>query len=78
MKISLITICWNSERALKRTLDSVMEQTRRPDEYVFVDGGSIVLRKYESNCHFCGSSTGLSSYKGKLICKRCLSELKSL
>ena len=40
MKISLITICWNSERALKRTLDSVMEQTRRPDEYVFVDGGS--------------------------------------
>ncbi len=40
MKISLITICWNSERALKRTLDSVVEQTCRPDEYVFVDGGS--------------------------------------
>ena len=40
MKISLITICWNSERTLSRSLKSVMEQSRRPDEYVFVDGGS--------------------------------------
>ena len=40
MKISLITICWNSERTLSRSLKSVSEQTRRPDEYVFVDGGS--------------------------------------
>lgn len=40
MKISLITICWNSERTLNRALNSVMEQTRRPDEYLFVDGGS--------------------------------------
>ena len=40
MKICLITICWNSERTLSRTLHSVMEQTRRPDEYIFVDGGS--------------------------------------
>lgn len=40
MKFSLITICFNSERTLGRTLDSVMRQNRRPDEYVFVDGGS--------------------------------------
>ena len=29
MKISLITICWNSERTLSRSLKSVMEQSRR-------------------------------------------------
>ena len=40
MKISLITICWNSERTLSRTLKTVMEQSRRPDEYLFIDGGS--------------------------------------
>lgn len=38
--ISLITICWNSAASIARTLDSVMEQTLRPDEYFFVDGGS--------------------------------------
>ena len=40
MKISLITICWNSERTLPRMLKTIMEQSRRPDEYMFVDGGS--------------------------------------
>lgn len=38
--ISLITICWNSERTLARTLQSVLKQTHLPDEYLFVDGGS--------------------------------------
>ena len=45
---------------------------------IFVEGSSVVLRKYEPNCHFCGGSTGLTSYKDKLICKRCLKELKEL
>jgi len=53
MKISLITICWNSERTLSRSLKTVMEQTRRPDEYVFVDGGSTdrtleILEEFKS------------------------------
>ena len=45
---------------------------------ILVDGNSILLRKYELNCHFCGGSHALSSYKNKLICKHCLKELKAL
>ncbi len=45
---------------------------------ILVEGDSIILRKYEPNCHFCGSSTGLVSYRDKLICKHCLSEIKSI
>lgn len=45
---------------------------------ILVEGGSVILRKYEPNCHFCGSSSGLTSYKDKLICKRCLKEIKNL
>ena len=45
---------------------------------ILVEGNTVVLRKYEPNCHFCGGSTGLTSYKDKLICKRCLKELKEL
>ncbi len=59
---------------LRRTLDI---NTRDMLE-IMVDGNSIILRKYEPNCHFCGSSTGLVSYRENMICKRCLSELKSL
>ena len=59
---------------LRRTLDI---STRDMLE-ILVEGDSIILRKYEPNCHFCGSSTGLTAYKDKQICKRCLSEIKSL
>ena len=45
---------------------------------IMVDGSSVVLRKYEPNCAFCGSESKLSSYKGKLICRRCLKEIKAI
>ena len=40
MRISLVTICWNAEKTLRRAVSSVSAQTRLPDEYLFVDGGS--------------------------------------
>ncbi len=40
MSITLITICLNSAATLKRCIDSVLLQTCKPDEYLFVDGGS--------------------------------------
>ena len=45
---------------------------------IFVDGKSIILRKYEPDCLFCGSFLGLVSYNDKNICRRCLSELNQL
>ena len=45
---------------------------------ILVEGGSIILRKYEPNCHFCGSSSNLTPYKDNMICKHCLSELQKL
>ena len=59
---------------LRRTLDIKTKDMLE----ILVEGNSVILRKYETNCHFCGSSTGLSSYRDKLICRRCLKELKDL
>ena len=59
---------------LRRTLDIKTKDMLE----ILVEGNSVILRKYEPNCHFCGSSTGLSSYRDKLICRRCLKELKDL
>ena len=44
---------------------------------IYVDGSSIVLKKVESNCIFCGNTKNLIEYKNKLICKRCLTNLTS-
>ena len=34
---------------------------------IYVDGSSIVLKKYEPNCVFCGSTENLVEYKDKLV-----------
>ena len=45
---------------------------------IYVDGASIVLKKVESNCIFCGNEKNLINYKDKLICSKCLNNLSIL
>lgn len=42
---------------------------------IFVDGTSIVLRKYEQSCIFCGNTENLKDFKGKLVCDNCSKEI---
>ena len=38
--ISIVTPCYNSARTIRQTLDSVLNQTKPPYEYIVKDGGS--------------------------------------
>ena len=49
-------------------------QVKDPIE-IFVDGSSIILKKYEPNCIFCGNSKSLISFNEKLICEKCAEKL---
>lgn len=40
MKVSVITVCYNSEKTIASTLDSIASQTHDNIEHVIVDGGS--------------------------------------
>lgn len=40
MKISIITICYNNEKDIRETLESVVSQTYPDIEYIIKDGGS--------------------------------------
>ncbi len=45
---------------------------------IYVDDSSIILKKYEPNCIFCGSTDDLIEYKSKLVCQKCSNELNIL
>lgn len=52
MKLSIITINYNNSEGLKRTLESVVNQTNKEFEHIIVDGGSSdgsvsVIKSYE-------------------------------
>ena len=57
---------------LRRTMNL---EVRDPVE-IFLDGESIVLRKYEAACLFCGGTHNLTSFRGKPVCSDCLRQFR--
>ena len=56
MKVSVITVTWNSGATLRDTLESVLRQTYLDIEHIIVDGGSTdntmeLVREYEPRYH---------------------------
>ena len=38
---------------------------------IYSDGNTIVLKRHEDTCVFCGSSKNLVPFKDKLVCQKC-------
>lgn len=45
---------------------------------IYVDSNSIILKKYEPNCLFCGETKDLVEFNNKIICKKCISKLQRI
>ena len=63
MKISIVTITYNAEKVLQRTLDSVRSQTYKDIEHLIIDGASTdgtldIVRSYE---------LGVTSYEVRVV-----------
>jgi len=58
---------------LRRTLDIAEKDALE----IYVEGSSVVLKKYRPSCVFCDSSKDVISFKGKNVCPKCLHELQA-
>ncbi len=54
VRVSIITVSYNSEKTIKRTIESVLHQTYQNIEYIVIDGASVdrtvdIVKKFESD-----------------------------
>ena len=56
---------------LRRTLDISEKDALE----IYVDGPSIILKKYEPACVFCGNANNVNVFKNKNVCESCKNEI---
>ncbi|MGE4354357.1 MAG: AbrB/MazE/SpoVT family DNA-binding domain-containing protein [Oscillospiraceae bacterium] len=42
---------------------------------IYVDDDTIMLRKHDPSCIFCGNTEDIISYRGKNVCVKCAKDL---
>lgn len=75
MKFSIVTVCFNSEKTIKDTIDSIKSQTYKNIEYILVDGGSSdstneIIGNYSDivSCHIIEKDKGIYDAMNKGLC----------
>ena len=58
---------------MRRTLDIA----ERDSLEIYVEGESIILKKYRSACVFCGNTKDLVEFEGKCVCGSCIARLRT-
>ena len=81
-KISLVTVCKNSEKYIERTIRSIIDQNYENLEYIVIDGGSTdgtldIINSYRNNISkfisekdkgiYDAFNKGLKNYTGDII-----------
>ena len=59
---------------MRRTLDIAEKDALE----IYVEGSSVILKKYKPSCIFCDAEKDVTELNGKNVCPKCLKELKGL
>ena len=63
---------------LPMELRKSMEIDEKAPLEIYVEGNSIILKKHQCICVFCGETADLLSFQNKYICPACLKKLHAL
>ena len=57
---------------LRKTMGIAIKDTLE----IFTEGDEIILKKYEPGCIFCNDARNVKLFKGKMVCEKCMNEMK--
>ena len=57
---------------MRRTLDIGEKDALE----IYVEGSSVILKKYKPSCVFCDATKDITVFKGKNICPKCIKALQ--
>ncbi len=60
---------------LPKELRNTMNIDKKDPMEIYVDEDTVILKKYQPACIFCGSAEKTIEYKKKVICQDCLREM---
>ncbi len=61
---------------LPKELRRTMNINKKDPMEIYVEGdGTIILKKYQPACIFCGNADDVLEFRGKVICKDCLDNM---
>ena len=59
-----------------RKVDELGRIVEKDSLEIYVDGSSILLKKYQPACIFCDDAKDVINFKGKNVCPNCIRELQ--
>ena len=59
---------------MRRTLDIA----ERDALEIYVEGSSVILKKYKPSCIFCDGTKDVVNFREKNVCQKCLKEIRTL
>lgn len=60
---------------IPKEMRQVLDINQKDPVEINIEGSSIILRKYENRCVFCGAIKPAIRYNEKLMCANCLKEI---
>ena len=55
----------------------ILEIGDRDSLEIFIEDNTIILKKYQPACMFCGNAKDVMTFKGRNICPACIKEIES-
>ena len=63
---------------LPKELRNTLNIAQKDPLEIYVEGDTVILKKYEPACVFCGTASDVITYMDKKVCKECVEKMDAM